>query len=283
MKISIKSEKQVYIWAALVGIGSVVISNMMTYVFEVFFSPPFLLQDLIVATLVSGTVAPLVSVFIFHQSLAIYNLNTGLQKEIEVRKKVEAELVQTNCQLSEANAVALAAKRSAEEARRIAESANQAKSTFLASMSHELRTPLNAVLGFSALMTQDSNLTLEQREYLEIIGRSGEHLLGLINSVLGLSKIESGKAELEPEIFDLHTMLLGLGEMFSLSAEQKGITVIFDLAPDVPRYIRADAGKLRQVLINLLGNAVKFTERGGITVRVGVTPQGERNNIQRTQ
>lgn len=160
------------------------------------------------------------------------------------------------------------AKEAAEEARGAAEAANRAKSAFLAAMSHELRTPLNAVLGFSELMTHAPNLTVEQRENLEIIGRSGEHLLALINDVLDLSKIEAGRMELQPEIFDLHEMLLGLGEMFSLRAEQKGLTIVFDMAPDVPRIIRADGGKLRQVLINLLGNALKFTPKGGVIMRV---------------
>lgn len=149
-----------------------------------------------------------------------------------------------------------------------AEEANRAKSVFLANMSHELRTPLNAVLGFSQLMTRDPNLTPEQRDNLEIIQRSGEHLLALINDVLDLSRIEAGRVDVKPEPFDLHEMLLGLGEMFRLRADSKGLTVVFDLAPDVPQYIQADAGKLRQVLINLLGNAVKFTEHGGVTLTV---------------
>jgi PAS domain S-box-containing protein len=164
----------------------------------------------------------------------------------------------------------------AQAARAEAEAANRAKSMFLANMSHELRTPLNAILGFSDLMAHNSNLTREQYGNLRTIGRSGEHLLVLINDVLDLSKIESGKIELETELFDLQEMLLGLGEMFSLRAEEKDLTVVFDLAPDVPRYIRVDVGKLRQVLINLLGNAVKFTERGGITVRVSAQEFGRR-------
>jgi signal transduction histidine kinase/DNA-binding NarL/FixJ family response regulator len=153
-----------------------------------------------------------------------------------------------------------------------AETANQAKSIFLANMSHELRTPLNAILGFSELMAHDPNLTQEQREKLATIGRSGEHLLALINDVLQLSKIEAGRAELQSDNFDLHQMLLGLGEMFSLRTKSKGLTLVFDLAPAVPQYIRADQGKLRQVLINLLSNAVKFTHEGGITLRVKERP-----------
>ena len=155
-----------------------------------------------------------------------------------------------------------------ETAKEKAEAANRAKSVFLANMSHELRTPLNAVLGFSELMAHDSNLTPEQRDNLETISRSGKHLLALINDVLELSKIEAGRVELQEESFDLWRMLLGLEEMFRLRTEERGLTLVFEHAPEVPQYVRADGNKLRQVLINLLGNAVKFTEEGSVTLRV---------------
>ncbi len=281
MRINIKSKEQVYKATALMGIGSVVISNVLTYLFETYFLPPFMPQDLVIATLVPGIVAPGVSIFIFNQALSVNNLTKRLRREIEGRKAMESELVRANHRLSEANEAALKAQRAAEkarcaaeEARRVAEFANRAKSMFLANMSHELRTPLNAVLGFGALMRRDPNITPEQRENLDIIGRNGEHLLTLINDVLDLSRIESGKTELELEVFDLHKLCLSLGEMFSLQAEQKELTVGFELGADVPCYIRADAGKLCQVLINLLGNAVKFTGHGGITVRVSTQSFG---------
>ena len=181
---------------------------------------------------------------------------------------LEAEVSRRTEQLAQQNAELIQAKALAEERSQAAEAANQAKSTFLASMSHELRTPLNAILGFSELMTHDLNLTPEQQENLGIIGRSGEHLLALINDVLEFSRIEAGRTELQPEEFDLHDLLLGLEEMFRLRAEQKGLHLRFDLAPDVPRCVRADQGKLRQALINLLDNAIKFTPQGSITLRV---------------
>ncbi|MBN1582116.1 MAG: response regulator [Anaerolineae bacterium] len=149
-----------------------------------------------------------------------------------------------------------------------AEAANRAKSRFLANMNHELRTPLNAILGFTELALRDEKVNDPLRENLEIIGRSGRHLLELINNVLDLSKIEAGKVELQFTDFDMHEMILGIGEMFSLRAEQKGLGIVFDLMPGVPQYVRTDERKLRQVLINLLSNAVKFTDHGGITLRV---------------
>jgi two-component system sensor histidine kinase ChiS len=169
-----------------------------------------------------------------------------------------------------------------------AEAANRAKSVFLANMSHELRTPLNAILGFSQLMLRsagikekdDVGLTPDQEENLQIIVHSGEHLLGLINDVLEMSKIEAGRATLNKQNFDLHRMLEGLEEMFALRAKQKGLALSFELDPRLPKYVRTDEGKLRQIIMNLLGNAVKFTQEGKIEVRIssregaGERPEG---------
>ena len=160
------------------------------------------------------------------------------------------------------------AKENAEKSRAIAELANQAKSTFLANMSHELRTPLNVILGFSQLMAHNINLTAEQQENLGIITRSGDHLLTLINQVLDLSKIEAGHITLDENDFSLRLMFDDLEDMFLLPADNKGLKLIFEYLPTVPRYIRTDEIKLRQVLINLLNNAIKFTKDGQVVCRV---------------
>jgi signal transduction histidine kinase len=154
-------------------------------------------------------------------------------------------------------------------ARDAAEAANQAKSTFLTSMSHELRTPLNAILGFSSLMRRDEQLRPEQRANLDIINRSGEHLLTLINDILELAKIEAGKTQLNITPFDLGVLVRDVTDMIEIRARAKGLRLLIDQSSQFPRYINADEARLRQILINLLGNAVKFTEQGGVTLRLG--------------
>ena len=141
--------------------------------------------------------------------------------------------------------------------------ANRAKSVFLANMSHEIRTPMNAILGFSQLMLRDQDLTPRQCQYLGTINRSGEHLLALINDILEMSKIEAGRTTLNPSTFDL-PVLLGkdLEMMFRVRTDEKKLSFSVETIGDVPRFIVTDINKLRQVFINVLGNAVKFTEGG---------------------
>ncbi|MCP4405067.1 MAG: hypothetical protein GY801_48170, partial [bacterium] len=149
-----------------------------------------------------------------------------------------------------------------------ADVANQAKSTFLANMSHELRSPLNAILGFAQVLNRSHTLSSEDQENIGIIRRGGEHLLTLINQVLDLSKIEAGRMPLNAKAFDLHRLFHDVQDMFALRADTKGLHLLFDRDEHVPRFVRTDEVKLRQVLINLLNNAIKFTKEGGVAVRV---------------
>ena len=188
-------------------------------------------------------------------AIAIDNarLYTAAQQEIADRKQFEVQL---------------------REAKEAAEAANRAKSMFLATMSHEFRTPLNVILGFTQLLKQRANLDADQQQDVRTISRSGEHLLTLINQVLDLSKIEAGKMALNADNVDLHCLLATVVDLFRLRAEEKGLRLSFELAPEVPQYIRTDEVKLRQVLMNLLNNAIKFTEAGEVRLRVWEVPAG---------
>ncbi|MDZ7953797.1 PAS domain S-box protein [Nostoc sp. DedQUE09] len=163
-----------------------------------------------------------------------------------------------------------------QEAVIVADAANRAKSEFLANMSHELRTPLNAILGFTQVMSHDRDLSTEHQQNLAIINRAGEHLLNLINDILEMSKIEAGRITLNLNSFDLIRLLENLEEMLRFRATSKGLELVFEYTSHLPQYIQVDESKLRQVLLNLLGNAIKFTDTGRVTLRVGIGEQRSR-------
>jgi len=178
--------------------------------------------------------------------------------------------IQLGVALQQAELLAQTQQQSAQltQAKDAAEVANRAKSQFLASMSHELRTPLNSILGFTQVMYRDASISPQQQEHLGIILRSGEHLLALINDILEMTKIEAGRITLNETSFDLYRLLDNLLKMLELGATSKGLQLSFERTSNVPQYVRTDEGKLRQILINLLDNAIKFTEVGTVKLRV---------------
>lgn len=175
----------------------------------------------------------------------LQHINNLLQQEIIIRKQTEQELLASKDE---------------------AEAANRAKSIFLANMSHELRTPMNAVLGFSQLMQKDSELSPAQRETLNIINNSGKHLLKLINDVLDMAKIEAGRVIIENGNFDLGALILDTIDMMHERAEAKGLELFLDQSSSFPRFVNSDEAKLRQILLNLVGNAIKYTQKGRVVV-----------------
>jgi len=189
-----------------------------------------------------------------HYNQVMNSLEVSHQQLRQFNNELEQKVKQRTAELS--------------TAKEKAEVANEAKSTFIATMSHELRTPLNAIIGFAQLMAGSENLPKEEQRQIEIINRSGEHLLSLINNVLDLSKMEAEQLDLDLSQFDLYALLHDLEQMFSLKAANANLRLSVVIAPATPSYILADQGKLRQILINLLNNALKFTRKGGVTLRV---------------
>src|SRR5919199_3130810 len=187
----------------------------------------------------------------------------------EALQNLETKVEQRTLELQENNILLqqeICDRKRAEEA---AQAANRAKSEFLANMSHELRTPLNGILGYTQIFKKDKTLTEQQKNGIGIIHQCGEHLLTLINDILDLSKIEARKMELFPKDFYFSEFLECIAEICRIRAEQKGLVLIYETITPLPKVIRADEKRLRQVLINLLGNAVKFTDKGRVTFRVG--------------
>ncbi|MEH2322196.1 MAG: ATP-binding protein [Nostoc sp.] len=202
--------------------------------------------------------------------LAEYNrtLEAQVKKRTEEFQQAIEQLQITQQELIQSQKIAAQEQQAAIREAARSTAANLAKSEFLANMSHELRTPLNAILGFSQVMSRDYSLSGEHQENLAIINRAGEHLLNLINDILEMSKIEAGRITLNKSSFNLINVLKKLEEMQHASAASKNLELVFEYAQNIPKYIDTDENKLCQVLLNLLGNAIKFTNTGRVTLRV---------------
>lgn len=189
--------------------------------------------------------------------------NARLYNDLEAANAtLEAKVAERTQQLQEKNI-------HLQKAEELAKAANSAKSEFLANMSHELRTPLNGILGYTQILKRQKNLAEQQKDGLNVISQCGEHLLTLINDILDLSKIEARKMEIHLSNFPFSDFLSGIAEICNIRAEQKGISLIYEPITKLPLAVQGDEKRLRQVLINLLGNAIKFTEKGGVAFKVG--------------
>ncbi|HEY9600936.1 MAG TPA: AAA family ATPase [Allocoleopsis sp.] len=212
-------------------------------------------------------------------SLENARLYTDLEEALQ---NLEIKVEQRTLELRENNILLQQEIRDRKRAEEAAKAANSAKSEFLANMSHELRTPLNGILGYSQILKKGKTLTDQQKNGLGIIHQCGEHLLNLINDILDLSKIEARKMELCLNSFYFPEFLEGVAEICRIRAEQKGIELIYETLAPLPKAIQADEKRLRQVLINLLGNAVKFTEKGYVTFKVGYHDEKIRFQVEDT-
>lgn len=231
----------------------------------------------IVSEILLGKVQIFLDLYVQRKELEIKN--QALSQAIIKREQAETALKEHHQHLEE-----LVEERTIElkKSKEIAEVANRAKSTFLANMSHELRTPLNGILGYTQIFKRDHTLTKEQQKGIDIIHRGGEYLLTLISDILDLSRIEAGRVEIYPSELSLQPFLDNIAELFKIRTQEKGIVFNYKILSNLPSIVYADEKRLRQILINVLSNAVKFTQKGHVIFKVGYHQEKIRFQIEDT-
>ena len=200
------------------------------------------------------------------------DVNDNLEQIVSRRT---ADLLRTNQDLHAEIMEREQAEANLQEAKAAAEAANRAKSEFLANMSHEIRTPMNAIIGFTEIILKNGGQVTQHKDYLRLVQNSANRLMEIINDILDFSKIEAQKVDLETIPFDLEGMVQNSMKMLAVKAHEKGLELVFAIDREVPRQVMGDPGRLRQILVNLVGNAIKFTAQGEVVVRVALVPDGE--------
>jgi len=258
-------------WLVLTGLICFFLVGYVAFIILQLTDIPFPLELLVGSVFMGGAFFVFLVINLSKFSIdKLRDVNDNLERLVAQRT---ADLVQTNYNLHDEIAEREKIEMSLQEAKVTAEAANLAKSEFLANMSHEIRTPMNAIIGFTEILLKDDRR--EQRhEYLQLVQNSASRLMDIINDILDFSKIEAHKVELETIAFDLETLVQGCMKMLAVKAHKKGLELVCAIDRQVPRQVCGDPGRLRQILINLLGNAIKFTERGEVVLRVALVEDG---------
>ncbi|MDD5757837.1 MAG: response regulator [Desulfobulbaceae bacterium] len=258
-------------WVILSGLICFFLLGYLAFIVLQFTDIPFPLELLVGLVFMGGASFVFLIIDLSKKSIDnLHDLNNNLERLIAERT---AELVQANYSLHDQIVEREAIEARLQEAKSAAEAANLAKSEFLANMSHEIRTPMNAILGFTEILLKNANHE-QRQEYLQLVQNSATRLMDLINDILDFSKIEANKVDLESISFDLESLAQSCLKMLAVKAHDKGLELVCSIDHQVPRQVCGDPGRLRQILINLLGNAIKFTEKGEIILRIALDKGG---------